>query len=169
MGTPFLGELRTVSFNFAPKGWALCNGQLLAINQNQALFALLGTYYGGDGRVSFALPNLQGSSALHMSSGFPIGASGGEALHTLTVNELPSHTHTVSVGTATAKAVSPAGATWAATTNGLDLYSTAAPNTAMSGSSVAVAFGAGTGHENRPPYLVLNVIIALVGIFPSRN
>src|SRR5262245_11385438 len=95
MGTPFLGELRIMSFTFPPKGWALCNGQLLPINQNQALFALLGTTYGGDGRTTFALPNLQGRVPVHFGSGFSLGQIGGEQAHTLSMAELPMHTHPV--------------------------------------------------------------------------
>jgi microcystin-dependent protein len=94
MGTPFLSEIKVVSFNFAPKGWALCNGQLLPINQNQALFALLGTTYGGDGRVNFALPDLRGRIPNHMGSGFTLGQRAGETAHTLNISELPAHTHT---------------------------------------------------------------------------
>ena len=94
MGTPFLSEIKIVSFNFAPKGWALCNGQLLPINQNQALFSLLGTTYGGDGRVNFALPDLRGRIPIHMGSGFTLGERGGETAHTLNISELPAHIHT---------------------------------------------------------------------------
>ena len=94
MGTPFLSEIRVVSFNFAPKGWALCNGQLLPINQNQALFSLLGTTYGGNGQTTFALPNLQGRTPNHVGSGFTLGEAGGETAHTLNISELPAHTHT---------------------------------------------------------------------------
>ena len=95
MAEPFLSEIRIMSFGFAPKGWALCNGQLLPIGQNQALFSLLGTTYGGDGRVNFALPNLQGKTPIHMGSGFTLGQAGGEQAHTLSINELPGHTHTL--------------------------------------------------------------------------
>src|ERR671939_642205 len=102
MGTPFLSEIKIISWNFAPKGWAFCNGQLLPINQNQALFSLLGTTYGGDGRVNFALPNLQGRAPIHMGSGHTLGERGGEQGHTLTINELPTHVHTMNAQDAAA-------------------------------------------------------------------
>src|SRR6476646_6521690 len=100
MGTPYLGEIRAVSFSFAPKGWAMCNGQLLPINQNQGLFSLLGTTYGGDGRVNFALPNLRGQIPLHFGSGFTLGQTGGELAHTVNASEMPAHNHFVNVSSA---------------------------------------------------------------------
>ena len=169
MSTPFLGELRVVSFNFPPKGWAFANGQLLPINQNQALFSLMGTFYGGDGRVNFALPNLQGRASVHQGNGFTLGQAGGEAAHTLTTPELPAHTHTVSAGSGVAKLASPANATWATTTNGLDLYAASADVALAPGSVGLSTTGGGQPHENEPPYLVLSVIIALQGIFPSPS
>src|SRR4249920_3254446 len=113
MAEPFLSEIRIMSFGFAPKGWTLCNGQLLPINQNQALFSILGTTYGGDGRVNFALPNLQGRTPIHVGNGFILGEVGGEANHTLTLNELPTHTHPVRANSANANAGFTAGNTWA--------------------------------------------------------
>ena len=168
MSEPFLGELRIVSFNFPPKGWALANGQLMPINQNQALFSLLGTFYGGDGRTTFALPNLQGRGSVHQGNGFTLGQAGGEAAHTLSAAELPAHSHPVAAGGALAKLRSPANATWATTTNGLDLYAASA-GVALAPQAVGLSSGGGQPHENQPPYLVLNVVIALVGIFPSQN
>src|SRR5689334_12882481 len=109
MAEPFLSEIRLMSFNFAPKGWALCNGQLLPINQNQALFALLGTTYGGDGRVNFALPDLRGRAALHFGNGHTLGERGGEQAHTLAIGELPQHVHTLSASTQTANSPVPTG------------------------------------------------------------
>ncbi|MBN9618923.1 MAG: tail fiber protein, partial [Actinobacteria bacterium] len=109
MGTPYLGEIRVVSFNFAPKGWALCNGQLLPINQNQAIFSLLGTTYGGNGQTNFALPNLQARIPLHNGNGFTQGQVGGEAAHTLTISELPTHTHSATATSSTANQRSPNG------------------------------------------------------------
>src|SRR4051794_3437763 len=115
MGTPFLAELRIVSFNFAPKGWAFCNGQLLPINQNQALFSLLGTTFGGNGQTTFALPNLQGRVPVQPGGGITLGQAGGEAAHTLPVAELPQHTHTVVASSSPPTVTGPAGAWWAST------------------------------------------------------
>ena len=169
MSTPYLSEIRVVSFNFAPRGWAQCNGQLLPINQNQALFSLLGTTYGGDGRVNFALPNLQGNVPLHAGNGFNLGQTGGEAMHTLTAAEMPAHTHQVTATSDAATVPSPAGAELAAA--GATVGSVYAPgpaNTPLSPGSVTTV-GGGQPHENRQPYLTLNFVIALQGIFPSRN
>src|ERR1700730_12394446 len=122
MSTPFLSEIRIMSFNFAPKGWAMCNGQLLPINQNQALFALLGTTYGGDGRVNFALPNLQGRAPLHFGSSFQLGQNGGEYTHTLITTELPAHTHSLQVVNADQNATNPITHLLANATGGLLPY-----------------------------------------------
>jgi microcystin-dependent protein len=166
MSEPFLGEIKLVSFNFPPKGWAFCNGQLLPINQNQALFSIMGTTYGGDGRTTFALPNLQGRVPIHAGAGFLIGNAGGEAAHTLTIGEMPAHVHPPAAQTTpTTPGTSPAGALWStATTPG---YGTA-PNSTMNPATVA-SVGGGQPHENQPPYLVLNYVVALQGIFPSQN
>jgi microcystin-dependent protein len=165
MGTPFLSEIRIMSFNFPPKGWALCNGQILPINQNQALFSLLGTTYGGDGRVNFALPNLQGRVPLHMGSNFVLGQNGGEAAHTLNISELPAHTHTPVGSSNNASAASPSGNLWAAQTAGT--YAPT-PDTNLNPASITNT-GGSQPHDNMSPYLVLNFCIALQGIFPSRN
>ena len=165
MSDPFLGEIRMVSFNFPPKGWALCNGQLLAINQNQALFSLLGTTYGGNGIQTFALPNLQGRVPIHVGNGILLGQNGGTASHTLIVAEMPSHTHAVQASSADANQVSPAGNLWA---NGnVPAYSGTAGATMNPQSASAV--GGSQPHDNMSPYRVLNFIIALQGIFPSQN
>lgn len=163
---PYIAELRIVGFDFAPRGWALCNGQLLPINQNQALFALLGTTYGGDGRVTFALPDLRGAAALHTTSTYPLGLRGGEDTHVLATAELASHTHVARSTGSPATDVNPKGTTWA-DTGALKLYSRTADLT-LGVESFATA-GASQAHPNLPPYLVLNVIIALVGEFPPRN
>ncbi len=164
MGTPYLAEIRIFSFNFAPKGWAMCNGQLLPINQNQALFALLGTTYGGDGRVNFALPNLQGRVPVYVGNGIVLGQMGGETGHTLNMAEMPAHIHPPVGSGTTANAADPTGNLWAAV-NGA--YSPT-PNTAMNPACVLNA-GGSQPHENMSPYLTLNFCIALQGIFPSQN
>ena len=165
MAEPFLSEIRIMSFGFAPKGWALCNGQLLPINQNQALFALLGTTYGGDGRVTFALPNLQGNVPIHRGGGHALGEHGGEQAHTLSAAELPLHGHAL------------LGADNPATTNvptndylgqQANIYGPATNLTALAPSEIGNT-GSGQPHENMQPFLVLNFCIALQGIFPSQN
>lgn len=176
MATPFLAQISTYSFNFSPRGWALCNGQLLPINQNQALFSLLGTTYGGNGQTTFALPNLQGRAPMHAGTGFGmsprnLGESSGVENQTLTTLEMPAHSHgsVVAAGmqasTANGNSNSPAGQIPAVTSrpayadsaNG----SLAAPIVANSGGSQP--------HTNLQPYLCVNFCIALQGIFPSRN
>lgn len=164
MGTPFLGEIKIVSFNFAPKGWAMCNGQLLPINQNQALFSILGTTYGGNGQTTFALPNLQGRAPMYVGGGLILGESGGEEAHTLNIPEMPAHVHSVSASSAAPNAGSMAGNTWAAASGAYDTTS----NTAISPGAIGNT-GGSQPHSNMQPYLVLNFIIALQGIFPSRN
>ncbi len=166
MSNSFLSEIKIISFNFAPKGWALCNGQLLPINQNQALFSLLGTTYGGDGRVNFGLPNLQGKAPIHMGGDFTLGETGGEAGHTLTLSEMASHTHLIQASAAAPDQPSPVGNYWAS--QGRPIYSSNSPNATMNAQTVNSA-GGNTAHNNMPPYLVLNFIIALQGIFPSQN
>jgi len=165
MSDPFLGEIKIMSFNFPPKGWAFCNGQLMAINQNQALFSLLGTFYGGDGSRTFALPNLQGCVPLHMGNGFVIGQNGGEAGHTLAISELPAHTH-FAVGSSNPTSVAtPAGNLWSAQSTAA--YSPS-PNTSLNPASIG-NIGGSQSHDNMSPYLVLKFCVALSGIFPSRN
>jgi microcystin-dependent protein len=164
MSQPFLSEIRIVSFNFAPKGWALCNGQLLPINQNQALFSLLGTTYGGDGRVTFALPDLRSRIPIHFGN-HTLGERGGEESHLLIASEMPSHTHTFSASNATPNQAAPAGNMWASNTGA---YSSASPDSSMNPASIS-NIGGSQPHTNLQPFLVLNFIIALVGIFPSQN
>ena len=155
MAEPFLAEIRVFSFNFAPKGWALCNGQLLPINQNQALFSLLGTTYGGNGQTTFALPNLQAKIPFHMGGSLTLGQTGGQE----------SHTHAVACGTSPAGSANPSGNFFGG--GGQSVYSTTA-NATMSPNCVASA-GGSQPHLNSPPSLVLNFCIALQGIFPSQN
>ena len=165
MSEPYLGEIKIISWNFPPKGWAFCNGQLLPINQNQALFSILGTTYGGDGRQTFGLPNLQGRSPVHVGNGIVLGELGGETAHTLNISELPAHTHVPVGNPGTATATGPAGNLWANNPN--NAYA-GASNSSMNPACV-IATGGSQPHENMSPYLVLNFIIALQGIFPSQN
>jgi microcystin-dependent protein len=164
MAEPFLSEIRIMSFNFAPKGWALCNGQLLPINQNQALFSLLGTTFGGDGRVNFALPNLRDRVPIGVGEGHTLGESGGQASHTVTMSEMPAHTHfahgsSVAANTNTASANALLGVQ-------ASTYTGPANLTAMSPGEIGNS-GGSQPHENRQPFLALNFSIALQGIFPS--
>ena len=168
MAEPFLAEIRLFSFTFAPRGWALCNGQLLPINQNQALFALLGTTYGGNGQTTFALPNLQARAPIHFGTGsggsYSLGQAGGEQAHTLSIAELPAHTHSASGSLSPPNQGSAAGGYWAA---GAGAYSSSG-GSAMSASAIASA-GGGQAHQNLPPYGVISFCIALQGIFPSQS
>ncbi|MCR1782296.1 tail fiber protein [Nocardioides carbamazepini] len=164
MAEPFLSEIRLMSFGFAPKGWALCNGQLLPINQNQALFSLLGTTFGGDGRVNFALPDLRGRTPIHVGAGHTLGERGGEPAHTLGIAELPTHTHQVAVSTTAAGGVtSPAGAYLGGANNA---YRPGPASTALHPQTVT-ATGGSQAHLNLQPFVTLSFCIALQGIFPS--
>jgi len=163
---PFLSEIRLFSFNFAPKGWALCNGQILPINQNQALFSLLGTTYGGDGRVNFALPDLRERVAIGVSNAHTLGLRAGEQAHTLSQAEMPAHAHAARGTNAGATTANPSGALLAAANN---LYRPAGqPLTTLHPQSVTSA-GGSQPHTNMQPYLTISFCIALQGIFPSRN
>ena len=149
---PYYGEIRLGSYNFAPKGWALCNGQLLPINQNQALFALLGTTYGGDGAVNFALPDLRGRAVMHLGNGHVLGEKGGVEMVTLTTSQMPSHSHSQQSSSSFAVNTNPTSNIFAKTTL-LKAYTSSAPNVAMASSSLG-SLGGSQAHENRPPYLV---------------
>jgi microcystin-dependent protein len=162
---PFLGEIRILSFGFPPRGWAQCNGQLLPINQNQALFALLGTMYGGNGQTTFALPDLRARVPIHVGAGFVQGQRGGEQSHTVTITEMPAHEHVAVGSSQSADAPVPAGNFLGAASN---MYAPPANLTPLHPSSIGAA-GGGQPHENEQPYLTLNLCIALQGIFPSRN
>jgi len=166
MAEPFLSEIRIMSFAFAPKGWALCNGQLLPINQNQALFSLLGTTYGGDGRVNFALPDLRGRTPIHEGSGFTLGERGGEQAHTLTISELPTHTHTLSGAGNAADTNTPSNTTLLGIVN--DGYGDPANLVAMAANELGNV-GGSQAHLNMQPFLTLSFCIALQGIFPSQT
>jgi microcystin-dependent protein len=163
MADPFLAELRLMSFNFPPKGWAMCNGQLLPINQNQPLFALLGTTYGGDGRVNFALPNLRGRAPMHFGNGFTLGQQGGEESHTVTMQEMAAHNHFVSASSSNGDradigALAGLSEAYGAFTDTTTLHPATVTNT-----------GGSQPHNNLQPYIVLNWCVALQGIFPSQN
>jgi microcystin-dependent protein len=174
---PFLGQILMVAFNFAPVGWALCNGQLLAISQNTALFSLLGTYYGGNGTTTFALPNLQGRVPVHMgsngSSNYVIGQSGGAESATLTVNNLPAHSHTANCNSLPGTSAEPVNNFWAETAP-LVSRAPGAPSYAASTNAEMAPTAIGMTGGNLPvsvvdPYLCMNFIIALQGIYPSRS
>lgn len=179
MSDPFLGEIRMVGFNFAPIGWAFCNGQLLAISQNTALFSLLGTTYGGNGQTNFALPNLQSSVPIHQGQGpglslYSMGQVGGVETVQLTASQMPQHTHFMNVDGAGASATSatPAGHVLANTAArgipGTNNYAAAGDGSTMLATAISTA-GGSLPHTNLQPFLVVNFIIALQGIFPSRN
>ena len=165
MAEPFLAEIRLMSFDFAPKGWAMCNGQLLPINQNQALFALLGTTFGGNGQTTFALPDLRGRVPIHVGSNFPLGTRGGAEAHTLSTAELPQHTHVMYGSATNADVVAPTDNVVAQSSQ---LYGPAAQLTTLDPSSNA-STGGSQAHLNLQPFLTLTFCIALIGIFPSPN
>jgi microcystin-dependent protein len=166
MSEPFLSEIKLVSFNFAPKGWALCNGQFLPINQNQALFALLGTTYGGNGQTTFALPNLRGRVPMHMGNGHTLGEAAGTTSVTINIQQLPTHTHPLNVNSGTGAATNPNGTMVAKAP--ANTYGPPAQLVTMNPQCVTNV-GGNQPHNNMMPYLTLNFIIALQGIFPSRN
>ncbi|MEG2100192.1 MAG: tail fiber protein [Flavobacterium sp.] len=168
MAEPFLSETRIMSFAFAPRGWALCNGQLMPINQNQGLFSLLGTTFGGDGRINFGLPDLRGRTPIHVGSGHTLGERGGEQAHTLTLAELPTHTHSLNATNQNAVTNIPQG----------NLLGSSAPNQIYNSSNTNLVsmnpasvtnIGGNQAHLNMQPFLTLNFCIALQGIFPSPN
>ena len=165
MAEPFLSEIRLMSFDFAPKGWAQCNGQLLPLNQNQALYSLLGTVFGGDGRVNFGLPNLQGRTPIHVGPGHPLGEKGGEQAHTLVTQELPTHVHTLQGASNSATADVPT-ATSLLGVASIDMYRAPTSLTEMDPGSIS-SVGDGQPHVNMQPYLALNFCIALQGIIPA--
>ncbi len=165
MGTPYLAEIRIFTFNFAPKDWAFCDGQIMPINQYQALFSLLGTTYGGDGISTFALPNLQGMMPVDQGNGFVMGQTGGEQNHTLTLPEMPQHTHPAIASSNAANLGVSTNNFWA--NGGQPAYAPTANGQMAAGAVSSV--GSGQSHPNMAPYLTLNFCIALSGIFPSRS
>jgi microcystin-dependent protein len=181
MSTPFMTELKIFSFNFAPRGWAQCNGQLLPINQNQALFSLMGTTYGGNGQTTFQLPDLRGRIPVHAGQSITLGERAGEEFHTVTPSEMPTHNHTFSASnvavTATALNQTPGAAKTLAPaiaskqgggTQAVNIYGSGTASAAMAANSTT-SMGGSQSHENRQPIATLNICIALQGIFPSRN
>jgi len=166
MAEPFLSEIRIMSFGFPPKGWALCNGQLLPINQNQALFSLLGTTYGGDGRVNFALPNLQGRVPLHFGEGHTLGEVGGEQAHTLTISEMTQHSHFVNASIANGDTVQEGNTVFA---SALNVYRSPDQQLTTLHPATVNNVGGSQAHQNMQPFLVLTFCIALQGIFPSQT
>lgn len=172
MSEPFVGEIRMFAGNFAPRGWAFCDGQLLAVSQNDALFSLLGTIYGGDGRTTFGLPDLRDRIPIHAGTGpglspRRLGAKSGAEKETLTVNQLPSHTHTMKGSTGLAQVSTPQGRVLGRTT-GVDLYIGDPPSVNMASAAIT-GVGGSRSHTNLMPFLCVNFIIALVGIYPSRH
>ena len=178
MSNPYVGEIRIFAGNFAPVGWAFCDGSLMPISENTTLFQLIGTTYGGDGRTNFALPNLQGRVPIHEGPGFTQGTKGGEEGHTLTIAEMPAHTHqmrlkaaqAVSPGQTPGPTVTPAQAvaTSGTVVNTVNIYGTASPDLTFAPAAIGTT-GGSLAHENRQPFLTLNICIALQGIYPSRN
>jgi microcystin-dependent protein len=173
MSNPFVAEIRIFAGNFAPTGWALCNGQLMPISQNTALFSLLGTTYGGDGRSNFALPNLQGSAPMHPGQGPGLsnrflGETGGEQALTLLQSEMPTHTHTASCNAGMGDQYGPTGFFWATDAGGNDEYAPAGDGNTMAPGAISIA-GGSLPHNNLQPFLTLTFIIALQGIFPPRS
>ena len=173
MSDPYVGEIRMVGFNFAPQGWAFCDGSLMSISQNEVLFTLIGTTYGGDGQQTFALPDLRGRRFVHAGtdrSGTPWvqGQVGGTETVTLTAGQLPAHTHPPIAASTSGTTSTPSGTVWAGAQGAVLPYSSSAPNIAMNPGLVDAA-GQGLPHENMAPFLVINFVIALFGIFPSQN
>jgi microcystin-dependent protein len=168
MSEPFLAEIRIVSFNFAPKGWALCNGQTLPINQNQALFALLGTTFGGNGQTTFALPNFQGRTPVHPGGGFVLGQQGGEQSHTLAISEIPTHMHTFNASSVTTGITNLPAGNALANSNPNFIYGPVENFTTLNPATIGTV-GGSQAHLNMQPFLTLNFCIALQGIFPSQN
>lgn len=174
MSEPFIGQIMMAGFNFAPRNWALCNGQLMSIAQNTALFSLLGCTYGGDCRTTFALPNLQGRATVHQGQGpglstYTLGESAGEQNVTLISTEMPMHTHAVNCISSAGDQPSPIGNLWSGEAGGVTLtYNSQTPNVTMNVMAIGLA-GGSQSHQNQQPFLGITFVICLYGIFPSRN
>jgi microcystin-dependent protein len=169
MAEPFLSEIRMVSFNFAPKGWALANGQLLPLNQNQALFALLGTTYGGNGQTNFALPDFRGRVPIHMGNGHTLGERAGQEAHTITMQETPQHNHFVTAIDSGPSNSNDPSTSYLANSAPNNFYSTVAGALTSVNAATVSNVGGSQAHNNLQPFLVINFCIALQGIFPSQN
>ena len=166
MSNPYIGEIRMFAGNFAPAGWAFCDGSLLSISQNDVLFALIGITYGGDGVTTFALPDLRSRVPVHMGGGFTLAQSGGVEHVTLTVSQMPAHTHIPRANSAPGVQTTPTGKVWASSSN--LPYSANAPGSAMAPQAIS-SYGASLPHDNMIPFLAVNFIISMFGIFPSQN
>ena len=166
MSSPYVGEIRMFAGNFAPAGWMLCQGQLLPISGNETLFNLIGTTYGGDGQSTFALPNLQSRVPVHQGAGFTLAQTSGEETVTLTVQQLPVHSHVPQAKSVAGNQASPAGNVWAASS--LNQYTANAPSSSMDAAALGMA-GGSQPHDNMVPFLVINFIISLFGVFPSQT
>ena len=166
MSEPYIGEIRMVGFNFAPNGWAMCNGALMAISQNEALFNLIGTTYGGDGQQTFALPNLQGRIPYHAGNGMVWGQLSGSESVTLISSQMPAHSHSLAANSGIGSQASPAGAVYAASP--LEEFSSGAGGLSMDPRAISSS-GNNEPHDNLPPYLVITFVISLFGVFPSQN
>lgn len=167
MSTPFIGEVRMFGGNFAPQGWAFCNGQVVAIVQNEALFSLLGTTYGGDGIETFRLPDLQGRVPIHRGGSFSIGDMAGSETVTLTASQIPAHSHPAQGDASGGTQASPAGAVWAASGQ-VKQFTDQAPDVDMAVNALS-ASGSSLPHDNMLPFLAISFIIALYGVYPSQN
>lgn len=167
MSQPFIGEIRMFAGNFAPVGWSFCNGAIIPIDQNDALFNLIGTTYGGDGQTTFALPNLQSRVPIHVGPGFALGQSGGTETVTLTTSQIPAHSHVPLCNGSPGTQQGPDNGFWAEPSSGT-IYSTAAPSLAMASSAIGSA-GGSQPHDNMIPFLVINFILSLFGVFPSQS
>ena len=168
MSEPFIGQIQIFPYNFAPRGWAFCQGQIMSIAQNTALFSLLGTTYGGDGRVNFALPDLRGQVPIHRGSGFTQGQKGGEQAHTVTISEMPTHTHVAQATSVTGTANAPTPSLMLAVSTPQSIYGPPTNLDSMFPTAVSNV-GGSQAHLNMQPFLVLSFCIALQGIFPSQT